>query len=169
MPSTIATPPLTDDRDLLLRMVEEGHRKNTWNGTNLHASLADVTAAEATWRPAGAKNSIAAIALHCAFWKNAIRESMVGQRQRSFPLPGKNWFEIASQLNEAQWTTYRDLLETEHRELVKAIRDSRRQLSYHNPRSRSLTRMLFGIAMHDAYHTGQIHLLRAMYGNRTKA
>ena len=85
---TIDTPSTTDDRQLLLRMVEEAYRQSTWNGTNLRASLKHLTTEQADWRPPHARYNIAEIVLHSAYWKFAIRKRLTGDRKATFALKG---------------------------------------------------------------------------------
>ena len=50
-----------------------------------------------------------------------------------------------------------------HKHLAAAIRGSEHDLQYDAGTDRELVRKLFGVAMHDAYHTGQIQLIQAQY------
>ncbi len=155
-----------DDRALLLRIVDESYDKPTFNDTNLRSTLRRVTAAEAAWRPRGAKYNIAEIVVHCAYWKYAIRRRLTGEPPRSFPVKGSNWFAVPNRLTGAQWSEYVRLLDDEHRKLRTAVREVDRALAYGSSSGRNAVRWVFGIAAHDAYHTGQIHLLRAMHKRR---
>lgn len=146
----------TDVRPLLLAMIDEAYDKPTFNETNLRSSLSRITAAEAAWRPPAARRTIAEITVHCAYWKYAIRRRVTGEPPRGFPLRGANWPAIPKRPTAEQWSQYRALLDEEHRKLRQAVRNADLPLS---ERSR---RGLFGIAMHDAYHTGQVRLIRAM-------
>ena len=61
------------------------------------------------------------------------------------------------------------LLRVEHQRLVEAASAVRPALlSRHPPGSRRWTygELLVGIAMHDAYHTGQIQLLKRLWQDR---
>lgn len=157
------TATLADDRNLLLRIVEEAYRQDTWNGTNLRSSLERVPAHQAAWRPPNAAHTIAELVLHSAYWKFAVRTRLAGERGASFPLEGKNWFEIGEPLTDARWRDLVEVLDDEHKKLCSAIRRSERDLQYGTSGGREIVRKLFGIAMHDAYHTGQIHLIQAQY------
>ncbi len=154
--ATIETPSATDDRQLLLRMVEEAYRQSTWNGTNLRASLQHVSLHQAGWRPPHARHSIAEIVLHSAYWKFAIRRRLAGDRKARFAFEGKDWFDVIEPLDD------------EHGKLRQAIRQSERELTYGSRTGRELVRKLFGVAMHDAYHTGQIHLIQAQHQRAVK-
>jgi hypothetical protein len=159
---------IDDDRKLLLRIVEEAYRQNTWNGTNLRSSLEHVSAAEADWQPPHARHTIAEIVLHAAYWKFAIRKRMTGDRRAAFPLEGKDWFEVSGTLEEERWAELVGVLDEEHRRLAAAIEKTQRDLDFGTSAGRELVRKLFGVAMHDAYHTGQIHLIQAQYQRALK-
>ena len=94
---------LSDDRQLLLRMVEEAYRQSTWNGTNLRASLQHVSAHQAGWRPPHARHNLAEIALHSAYWKFAIRRRLTGDRKARFAFEGKDWFDVTKPLDDERW------------------------------------------------------------------
>ncbi len=160
---TIDTPSTTDDRQLLLRMVEEAYRQSTWNGTNLRASLKHLTTHQADWRPPHARYNIAEIVLHSAYWKFAIRKRLTGDRKATFALKGKDWFEVTRPLEDDRWAELLTVLDGEHKHLTAAIRGCEHDLRYGASTDRELVRKLFGVAMHDAYHTGQIHLIQAQY------
>jgi uncharacterized damage-inducible protein DinB len=152
-----------DDRALLLQIVQEAYQLPTWNGTNLRASLGRVPAAAAAWRPAEGKRSIADIVVHCAYWKYAIRRQIRGDKRGSFGFAGSNWFRLPDLLTAAEWADYLGLLDEQHRELCGAIAESPRPLRYASAGSRAVVRKIFGLAIHDAYHTGQVHLLKKQW------
>ena len=153
----------TDDRQLLLQMVEEAYRQPTWNATNLRASLGRVPPELAAWRPPGGKRSIADITVHCAYWKYAIGRLLRGGRRGAFEFPGSNWFPSEQPLSPATWSRYLGLLDEQHRSLCEAIAHSERPLRLASAASRSVVRKVFGLAIHDAYHTGQVHLLKKQW------
>jgi hypothetical protein len=164
--STRRRPSITageDDRHLLLRIVEEAYRQNTFNGTNLQSSLQSVSAEQAAWRPPHARHSIAEIAVHSAYWKFATRTRMNGQLDAAFPLEGEDWFDVDASLDDEAWKGLLSVLDEEHAQFCRAIRRSERDLAFNSRAGRELVRKIFGVAMHDAYHTGQIHLIQAQY------
>ncbi len=158
-----------DDRSLLLQITQEAFHLPTWNGTNLCASLRRVSAEQAQWVPAGGRRCIAEIVLHCAYWKYAIRRSLRGDQRGSFGLKGSNWFRIERTLAPQQWTQYLELLDDQHRQLCEAISQSPLSLRLSLPASRPVVRKIFGLAIHDAYHTGQVQLIKKLWKRTQKA
>ncbi len=123
----------------------------------------------ARWTPPHAHNSIADVVLHCAYWKYISRRRLAGGRkggfEGSFSVKGSDWFETPTRLTPSEWNGYLALLDDEHEQLLGAVRNSGADLRL--PAARRHVRLLFGLAMHDAYHTGQVKLLRAMHKRAT--
>lgn len=158
------------NRQQLLALVEEGFQKPAWHGPNLRSALRGVTAEQAAWRPAKGRHNIWEIAVHAAYWKYTVTRRLTGNRKFSFPEKGRNWFPRATTKltkNEAQkrWKSDLALLACMHRELCNSITDlGESDLVRRMPGSRQTAiRNIVGIAMHDAYHAGQIQMLRKLY------
>ncbi|HEM45638.1 MAG TPA: hypothetical protein ENO23_01200, partial [Alphaproteobacteria bacterium] len=79
--------------DLLLASLDEAFDRSAWHGATLWGTLRAVRSEEAAWRPAPHRHSIWEIALHCAYWKYVVRRRLTGDRRRTFPLAGSDWFE----------------------------------------------------------------------------
>jgi hypothetical protein len=70
--------------------------------------------------------------------------------------------------NEAAWARDRALLSDEHRLLHEAIEEFPAAL-LRKPSGRkhwTWGDLLIGIALHDAYHAGQIQLIKRLWGSR---
>jgi uncharacterized damage-inducible protein DinB len=149
----------------MVQLVDEAFKKKSWHGTNLRGSIRGLTAHEAGWRPPGSRHSIADIAVHCAYWKYAVRRRLRSDPRGSFPLKGSNWFKLAEPVGEPQWKDYVALLESEHAALRDAIADVAQNDMDAAPAGRKTSnRMLVhGIVLHDVYHAGQIQVLKAMW------
>jgi hypothetical protein len=144
---------------LLLSLLDEAFFKKTWHGPNLRQSLKGVSAKQAAWRPGRGRHNIWEIALHAAYWKYAVRRRLEGGKRGAFVLKGSNFFTRPEKgdASEAAWRADRATLETEHRELEKAIRQALK-----TPQSKKRLAMIYGIAFHDVYHAGQVRLLRRL-------
>src|SRR6516164_1608259 len=108
---------------LLKALLDEAYSKKTWHGPNLRQSLKGVSAKQAAWRPGRGRHNIWEIALHAAYWKYAVRRKLERGKRGSFVLKGSNFFTRPENGNasEPAWRADRAILETEHRELEKAI------------------------------------------------
>jgi uncharacterized damage-inducible protein DinB len=156
---------------LLLSILDEAFERKAWQGTNLRGALRGVTAREAARRPSPGRHNIWELALHAAYWKYAIRRMLTGEKRGSFPQKGSNWFArpvSATRATEKAWRADLALLSLEHRRLREAIASlpaaalSRRPQGSKYPTST----LIYGIAAHDVYHTGQIQTLKVL--QRTK-
>ena len=159
---------MPNDRTLLLSVIEEGFSRKAWHGPNLRGAIRRVDAAQASWRSAHGRHNIAEIVVHCAYWKYAVRRRIRGDKRGSFVLKGSNWFALPGSLSEAQWRGYVKLLDAEHVALIDAVASaSMTELC----RTKSgvaegIAAHVYGIAMHDVYHAGQIQTLKALYKSR---
>ena len=146
----------------LLDLFEECFERKTWHGPNLWQSLKGVTAKQAAWRPGPNRHDIWEVALHTAYWKYAVRRRLEGGKRGSFAIKGSNFFTRPEpgKLSDAVWKEDKSLLRQEHEALRKAIRSALEKGV--TPKVR---RMLWGVALHDVYHAGQIRLLRRLREN----
>ena len=143
---------------LLLSILDEAYEKKAWHGPNLKGSLRGVTPAGAAFRPARGRHSIRELTLHAAYWKYAVWRRLTGVKRGSFPLDGSNWFPRPGVPSPQEWKRERALLEAQHRKLRSAVAALR------SPPPRSLERLIYGVAAHDLYHTGQIQMLKRLHG-----
>ena len=151
---------------LLLRFIDEGFEKKAWHGPNLKGSFRGLSTSQAAWRPHSLKHSIAEIVVHCAYWKYAVRRRLTGEKRGSFSLKGSNWFAIDAPLAEAQWQAYVALLNREHRALRETVASfpPRRLEEFPKGGKVRLVSQIYGAAMHDVYHAGQIQLIKRLEG-----
>ena len=149
---------------LLLHSIDEAYDRAAWHGRNLRWSLRGVTARQADRRPGPGRHNIRELAVHAAYWKHRVRGRLTGQKRDSFPIPGSDWLSLPP-VSEKAWRGERELLDAEHRALREVVAGFPAEL-LERPlpglRGRTALREIAGIALHDAYHTGQIQLVKAM-------
>jgi hypothetical protein len=145
--------------ELILVLLDEGYEKKTWHGPNLKQAIKGVTAEQAAWRPGPGRHNIWEEALHAAYWKYTVRRRIEGGKHGSFALKGSNFFARPEkgELNDKAWGADKALLEREHRALRATI-----EKVLQTPRASKLLPSMYGIALHDVYHAGQIRLLRRL-------
>jgi uncharacterized damage-inducible protein DinB len=149
---------------LLLHSIDEAYDRTAWHGTNLRGSLRGVTARQADRRPGPGRHNIRELVVHAAYWKHRVRSRLSGEKRGSFPIPGRDWLALPP-ASEKTWQAERELLDTEHRALRNAVAGFPVELLERRlpgSRSRTALREIAGIALHDAYHTGQIQLVKVM-------
>jgi uncharacterized damage-inducible protein DinB len=157
---------------LLDALLEDSYSRRPWQGPSLKGSLRGVTSRQAAWKPRGARHSIRDLVLHAAYWKYAVRRMLTREKRGAFARKGSNWFEAPAAASDKEWRQVRGLLEEEHRKLVRAAaRVSEAALSKKPAgSSRTIANLLYGVASHDVYHTGQIQLLKRLWrGRRSSA
>ena len=147
------------NRQLLLALLDEAYEKKAWHGPNLKEAIRGVSAKEAAWRPGKGRHNIWEETLHAAYWKWEARRRVGGGKKGSFALKGSNFFPRPEKdkTDEASWRADRELLEREHRALRKTI-----EKVVDTPRATKFIRHIYGAALHDVYHAGQIRLLRRL-------
>jgi uncharacterized damage-inducible protein DinB len=128
-----------------------------------------VAAVQAAWRPTPRRKSIWELALHIAYWKYTVRRHLQGGAQPRFPRSPANFPSQPDPADDRAWARDVGLLRSEHERLVEAVRAlSDRRLGAVPPGGRRWTygELVLGIAAHDAYHTGQIQLLKRLWEER---
>jgi len=138
---------------------------DAWHGPALETLIEGVTAKDAAQRPIPSAHNIWELVLHITAWANITRRRLTGGRVE--PKRGENWPRPGI-VSEKNWKSARAALSESHallREVVAGLSDE--QLAATVPRGkRSISNMLHGLTQHDAYHGGQIALLKkALRGN----
>src|SRR5437867_4081606 len=155
---------------LLASSVQPGPGQRSWHGGPTPVgAVRGIDAEQARWMPAPRRKSIWAIALHIAYWKYAVRRQLEGGARGAFPRAPSNWPEVPDRSDDRAWASDVVLLREEHERLVQAIRELRpERLNRRPPEGRRWTfgDLVVGIAAHDAYHTGQIQLLKRLWQER---
>ncbi len=144
--------------DVLLANLEQAYERKGWHGTTLRGSLRGLTPEQGLWRPAQRRHNIWELALHCAYWKYAVRRRLTGEKRGSFAMKGSNWFASPETADDNRWLDVVRLLDEQHEQLRSAIESSPK--SIFNDMKR--VRLMYGIAAHDLYHTGQIQLIKRL-------
>jgi uncharacterized damage-inducible protein DinB len=157
------------EREHLLKELQQAHDGDPWHGSSRAAILADVTLNEATRHPDGGAHSIWQLVLHMRAWTNEVarrvREGNPGE-----PVEG-DWPPVGAP-SEIAWRATVASLEEAHENVAAAVRglrdgqlDERVGGNRDAPLGTGVTHreMLHGLAQHDAYHSGQIALLKRLF------
>ena len=157
----------------LVREAISPTRGQAWHGGPTPVgALRGVSAAEAHWVPAPGRSSIWRLTLHVAYWKYTVRRHLVHEPIPRFPRRPANFPAVPAHADQAAWEADRALLALEHRLLNEAIEAfTPNHLRWIPAAAKKWTfgEMLIGVALHDAYHTGQIQLLKRMWESRREA
>ena len=139
---------------VLLANLDDAYERRGWHGTNLRGSLRGLSLQQLVWRPAKGRKNIWELTLHAAYWKYTVWRRLTGQKRGSFPLKGSNFFPSPARPTDSEWRDALAVLESVHRQL----RDAIASLPASALDDTKTVRMLYGVAAHDLYHTGQIQL-----------
>jgi len=157
--------------DLVRRTIQPPKGQAWHGGPTPVGALRGVDAVQARWTPPGSRQSIWRLTLHIAYWKYTIRRHLQRGDIPRFPRSPANFPALPESADQRAWRADRDLLAAEHDQLVAAIGtlDSR-QLKRRPPGATRWTweEMLIGILVHDAYHTGQIQMIKRLYRGRQR-
>lgn len=161
-PATAASP----DGATIVRSLCEAYAGPAWHGPSVSVALRGISAEQAAARPAPGRNTIWELVLHLAYARHGLLLRVRRFHEVEVPsFPRKlrtSWFpELPQELNEAAWKRDLALLRAYQERLVGAIEGMPAEaLRRCRPgKSRSIGSELLGLALHDAYHAGQIRLL----------
>ena len=158
---------------LLLENIQPRTSRGGWHGgpTPL-GTVRGVSAAQAIWTPARGRKSIWALTLHVAYWKYAVRRRLEGGTAPRFPRTPANWPDVPSRADDEAWAADVALLKGEHARLLDAVAAVPvRRYGEALPGGKRWTKgeLIVGIAQHDAYHAGQIQMLKRWWAARGPA
>jgi uncharacterized damage-inducible protein DinB len=162
---------MRDDLTFALRRSFDG---NAWHGPSLREVLDGVDAAAALQRPVADAHSIWELTHHLMAWTREVTRRLRGATA-GMPTEG-NWVD-ATDTSEDAWRRLRASLDDARDELMTALAglpadrldDRVRELQLDGSPGGEVTLrlMLIGLAEHNAYHGGQIVLVRrAVTGRR---
>ena len=139
---------------------------DAWHGPSLNELLEGLTAEAAAQRPIASAHNIWELVLHITSWANITRRRLTGGRVE--PRKGENWPRPGT-VSEKNWKSARAAVAESHERLRKVVAGlSDEQLAANVPKGeRSVANMLHGLTEHDAYHGGQIALLKKALGAAT--
>jgi len=112
------------------------------------------------------------LALHIAYWDYAVRRRLDGGTGARFPRTPWNWPQVPDPGDDNAWSKDVALLKSEHVQLaatIARIPSSRYNTAVPGGKRWTIGELIVGIAQHDAYHTGQIQLLKRLWPSRSKA
>jgi uncharacterized damage-inducible protein DinB len=155
----------------LVDQFRRAHDGDPWHGSPVKTILEGVTAQQAAWKPAGAVHSIWEIVLHMTGWRNEVARRATGA-PASEP-DGGDWPPVGDP-TPARWTAALAALDASHARLVAAVggmTDVHLLKPTNDTRDPALGvgvsyyELFHGIVQHDAYHAGQVAILKKLSGS----
>lgn len=131
-----------------------------WHGPSLVDLVGDITADQAMQRPVAGAHSIWELVLHITSWTEIVRERLTSASPVE-PTTEQDWPPIVDSSADG-WRAAVERMKEAHRELAAdvAALDDARFTTRVPGRDHSVIVMLHGIVEHDAYHGGQIAVLK---------
>jgi uncharacterized damage-inducible protein DinB len=152
------------DIDRIVAELRHAHAGDPWHGPSRAAVLADVTADEAHRKPAAHAHSIWELVLHMAAWTGEVARRI---REGTPRMPAEGDFPSPPATpSDGGWREAVTSLDAAHAMLVSSIAtlDAEKLDALVAVDSGVTHRaMLHGLAQHDAYHSGQIAMLKKIY------
>lgn len=150
----------------LSEQVRLAHDGPTWHGAALAENLEGINAEQAASRPLPDAHSVWEIVRHMTGWTNEVARRLEGGDPG---LPAKGDWPAVGRISEQAWARARQELGEAHAALAAAVLrvpEARWRDRVGGPRDAPLgtgvshAAMLAGLLQHDAYHGGQVGLLR---------
>ena len=140
----------------LIDQLRRAHDGDPWHGSPVVTILAGVTAVQAATAPPNGAHSIWAIVLHMTAWRREVAARASGAPAGE-PAAG-DWPGVPEPTAEGWRKAIEDLAAAE---VIEPTIDRRNR-----PLGTGVTRyeLLHGLVQHDAYHAGQIGILRRVLG-----
>src|SRR5213594_413700 len=154
----------------LVDQLQRAHAGDPWHGSPVTEILKGVTAEQAARRPPNGAHSIWALVLHMTGWRNEVAARAAGKPAGE---PADGDYPDVGDPTPARWQAALAALDESHQRLVSVVRgmsDEQLWQPTNDPRNRPLGtgvsyyEMLHGIVQHDAYHAGQIAILKKLAG-----
>lgn len=142
-------------RSLLLHELQATHNKADWF-VPINTAVEGLNAQQASWQPANGNHSVGQLAYHLLFWNRRQLRDLKGEAQEKFS--GKN-DDTFTNFDDKQWNDVvkgLDEVMNVYEKLVESATDQ--QLA-------SMAVMIGNISMHNAYHVGQIVIVRKLQGS----
>jgi uncharacterized damage-inducible protein DinB len=153
----------------LVDQLERAHAGDPWHGSSRASLLADVTADVARTRPSSSVHSIWELVLHMTAWTREVTRRLRGG-MASEPEMG-DWPPLPATPDERAWRAAIAALGQAHvmlRDTVRAFDESRLTTRVGDERNAALgtgvtfAQTINGLVQHDAYHSGQIAVVKRM-------
>lgn len=154
----------------LIDQFKRAHDGDPWHGSPVKDILEGVTHEQAARRPPNGAHSVWELVLHMTGWRNEVARRATGEPAAE---PAGGDYPDVGDATAARWQAALAALDASHAKLATVVRgmsDDELLRPTNDSRNRPLGtgcssyELLHGIVQHDAYHAGQIAILKKMLG-----
>ncbi|RYY50194.1 MAG: DinB family protein [Chitinophagaceae bacterium] len=146
------------DNQRLRKLFEDHFEGEPWIDVQIWNAIKDLPYADAAKNVYGL-NSIWQMVQHMASWRQTLLRRLTGEH---IPSPANNYFEPIPVINEQAWQNTLQQLRHSQEALLNYLESGIQMDEVQPGSSYSRYELLQGLLQHDAYHLGQIVLVRKL-------
>lgn len=149
------------DHEQLAKNFSDLFDGSSWIDVNIMSTLDEITAKQAATKPFPDFNSIWEIVNHMISWRETVLKRIFGENVES---PEHNYFTSIRDRSENAWLKTKERFHESQTKWLEAITEMKiKDLSTkHDFNTFSNYDLVQGIFQHDAYHLGQIRLMKKL-------
>jgi hypothetical protein len=146
--------------ECIVDLLQTGYNGSPWHGPALMANLDGITAAQAVQRPIPNGHCVWELVQHVTAWINVAINTIDGQQYAILPVE-QDWPAMSGE-DEAAWQAALGILDSSMEALIAATAEVADDRLWPNVEGFefNLYWLLMGVVQHNAYHAGQIGLLK---------
>ena len=155
------------DKQTLLKQFSTCYDENGWF-VAVRNVIEGVTAEQAAWKAEGTNNSIWESLAHLTYYNNAYAQRFNGEQYEYKISTNDETFEAPKNPSEEDWkneVSEFDRVMREFRSLIEAADEARFDQPVSETNKASWAELILNINAHNAYHGGQMLLIRKLQGS----
>jgi uncharacterized damage-inducible protein DinB len=155
------------NKETILKQFAACYDENGWF-VAVRNVLEGVTAEQAAWKPEGTNNSIWESLTHITYYNNAYVQRFKGIDYKYSITDNDETFEAPEQPTDEEWNaevSKFDSVMRELRDLIDAADESKLSEQVSETNTASWAELISNINAHNAYHGGQMLLIRKLQGS----
>jgi uncharacterized damage-inducible protein DinB len=149
--------------ECIVDLLQGGHNGSPWHGPSLMQNLNGLTAEDAVQKPIPSAHCVWELVQHVTAWINETINVIDGQQYA--PLAGEQDWPAISGTDDAGWQSAVEILDSSMQALIAAVGELQDDALWPNLPGMEFNMywLLLGVVQHQAYHAGQIGLIRKSF------